>query len=300
MIDLHVHSTFSDGSLTPEELVQIASESGLSAMALTDHDCTDGIDRFLAACAKTVDGDNGGLVGIAGVELSADVDKGTMHILGYCMDHKDVAFQEALLKIREGRSDRNLKIVKRLNDLGLELTWDEVAAFAGEDVVGRPHFAMALIARGYVKTKQQAFDQYLANGKPGYVDRFRFSPSDSIDAILGAGGVPVLAHPSTLGLSSRDLRKLIGELKEQGLGGLEVYYSEHSPEVRRRYGKWAKEFGLLAVGGSDFHGALNPKINIGVGFGALNVPDEIAVELRRRGFNASRDPVGTVRDSQGK
>lgn len=278
MIDLHVHSTFSDGSLTPEQLVASAREIGLTALALTDHDCTSGIERFMAACA---DGDGSGLRGIPGVEISADVKGGTMHLLGYYVDTQDAELERTLDLIRDGREFRNHKILARLNELGLPMTWEEVSAFAGEDVVGRPHFAQALLSKGYISTKQEAFDSYLAKGKPAYVDRFRLSPSDSVAAIRSAGGVPVLAHPYTLQLGDAALRSFVTELKEAGLAGIEVYYSEHSSARVKAYLALAADRGLLVTGGSDFHGEANSEVALGTGRGGLAVPDELADELQR-------------------
>jgi len=166
--------------------------------------------------------------------------------------------------------------------LGFGLTWDEVAAFAGEDVVGRPHFAQALLARKIVKDKDEAFDKYLGKGKPAYADRRRMTPEDSIRLICGAGGVPVLAHPFTLNLSLGALKKQVAELRDFGLGGIEVFYSEHTREMTNQYLNLAKDLGLVATGGSDFHGAMNPDVKLGSGFGSLNVPDDVVGQLRAR------------------
>ncbi|MBN2301715.1 MAG: PHP domain-containing protein [Lentisphaerae bacterium] len=276
MIDLHTHSTFSDGSFTPEELVDMAKKTGLTAMALTDHDCTDGLPRFLAAC------NSAGIQGVRGVEISAEVEKGTMHILGYAFEPDDANLEGMLKRIRNGREDRNRKIILKLNELGCNISWEEVAGYAGEDVVGRPHFAQALVANGFVESKQSAFDRFLAKGRPAYVDRFRQKPSESIAAIVDAGGIAVLAHPFTLELGLRQLRTLIAEMTEDGLGGIEVYYAEHSPEQIKQYHDLAEEFGLVATGGSDFHGEANPAIRLGCGFGSLHVPDTVLKDLLNR------------------
>ena len=274
MIDLHMHSTFSDGSLTPEQLVQRGQSLGLTAMALTDHDCTGGIDRFLEASGQY------GVEGISGVEVSADVRSGTMHVLGYFMDHRNEDLEGVLVQIRSGRKTRNEEILTKLNRLGFALTWDEVAAFVGEDVVGRPHFASALQSKGYVRTKEEAFDKYLSKGKSAYADRFRLLPADCIAVIRKAGGVAVLAHPSTLELDRKGLRTCVDELKEAGLQGIEAYYSEHSPELTREYATLARDSGIVATGGSDFHGDINPKIELGRGFGSLRVPGDVVEKLR--------------------
>lgn len=273
MIDLHVHSTFSDGSLTPAQLVERAAEVGLTAIALTDHDCTDGLDLFLAASASAR------VIGITGVEISADVPRGTMHVLGYCMDHTDAGLNEALRKICHGREIRNRAILDKLNGLGLKLAWEDVAKFAGEDVVGRPHFAQALVEKGLVNSVRAAFEKYLAKGKPAYEDRFRFSPADCIVAITNAGGIAALAHPFTLELNGKNLREYVAELKDMGLQGIEAYYSEHSDRQLEEYLDIARDLGLVITGGSDFHGDINPKIALGKGFGSLKVPDELAEGL---------------------
>jgi len=276
MIDLHVHSTFSDGSLTPEALAAQAAESGLHAVALTDHVSTAGVARFLAACQVN------GIEGMTGVEISADVSRGTLHMLGYGVDTNHARLQSVLHEIRDGREERNHKILAKLNALGYVLTWDEVAAYAGEDVIGRPHFAQALLAKGFVASKEEAFDRLLAKNKPAYVDRFRLSPAESVGLIREAGGVAVLAHPFTLDLGKKALRAYVEELKGLGLDGIETYYSEHTPVQVREYESLARDLDLIRTGGSDFHGDINPNIRLGVGFGTLHVPDELFEELKAR------------------
>lgn len=274
MIDLHIHSTFSDGSLTPTQIAALARESGVGAIALTDHDSTDGVPELLSACARE------GVEAVVGVEISAEVSRGTMHVLGYGVDMANASLQDALRQIRAGRCDRNKVILDRLNSLGYVLAWDEVSSLAGEDVVGRPHFAQALVNRGYVKSREDAFERLLAKGKPGYVDRFRLTPEESIDAIRGAGGVAVMAHPSTLELGKKALVDELRRLAARGLGGVEVYYSEHPSEVQDEYRAMADSMGLLSTGGSDFHGEGNPAVRLGRGFGNLHVPDALMAPLR--------------------
>ena len=273
MIDLHTHSTFSDGSYTPEELAAMCAEAGLTGAALTDHDTMDGLPRFLAACKEA------GITGVAGVEISADVKKGGMHMLGYFVDPASESLEDVLVRIRNGRNERNLQILENLRAAGLDLTMEEIAAYAGESVVGRPHFAQAMVAKGFVKDKDEAFERYLARGKAGYAERFRFSPADSIAAIRSAGGLAVLAHPFTLGLEGASLSAFVGELAEAGLAGVEVYYSEHSPSQVREYRDIALSKGLLLTGGSDFHGQVNPAVKLGVGFGNLTVNDDLLEKL---------------------
>lgn len=281
MIDLHIHSTCSDGSVSPEELVQAGEAAGLYAMALTDHDTVEGVERFLGACARSCTKTGERIRGISGVEISADVDRGSLHMLGYFVDPKDGALQEALRRIREGRQLRNRTILERLQNAGIGITWEEVKGFAGEDMVGRPHFAQALLRKGYVRTIKQAFDRYLARGKRAYVERVRLSPEESIAAIRGAGGVPVLGHPATLGLDTAALKGYVRRLKEIGLLGMEVYYTEYTPTRTRQFLELAEELSLVATGGTDFHGAITPDIRLGRGFGNLDIPDEIVANLEQ-------------------
>jgi 3',5'-nucleoside bisphosphate phosphatase len=275
VIDLHVHSTFSDGSLTPEQLAEQAKIAGLTGIALTDHDTTDGTGLFVSACASR------NIKGIVGVEISVDFQPGTMHLLGYLIDTNHVGLQDALRRVRLAREDRNARILEKLNALGLPLTMPEVEKFAGEDVVGRPHFAQALLAQGRVANTREAFDRYLAKGKPAYCDRFRLSAEESIPLIHAAGGVASMSHPFTLQLSNADLKQYVAKLAGIGLDGIEVFYSEHSKGQEREYLSLVQEFNLIATGGSDFHGKLNPQIRLGVGFGSLQVQDEIMDGLLR-------------------
>lgn len=276
MIDLHVHSMFSDGSHSPEQLIEAAQRAGLKALALTDHDTMDGIEPFLAAGAKA------GIRTVPGVEISCDFSPGSLHMLGYYVDHGNQRLAEALRRIREGRKDRNKRILKRLNALGMPLRMQEVEAFAGSDVVGRPHFARALVKRGCVSSIRQAFDRFLAKGQPAYADRFRLSAEQSIEILAHAGGLAVLAHPFTLQLDRPGLQALVAQLAEQGLQGIEVYYPEHSDGQTRQYTKLARTHGLALTGGTDYHGSGMPHIRIGSGHGSLNVPDALLDELERR------------------
>jgi predicted metal-dependent phosphoesterase TrpH len=251
----------------------MGAQAGLKAMALTDHDSTQGFPEFFMA------GRDKGVETITGVEISVDVDPGTMHMLGYHMDLENERFQATLAEVRVGREERNSRILEKFNEMGMTLTWDDVKQHAREDVVGRPHFALALIARGYAKNKTEVFAKYLGKGQVAYIERPRLSPKDAIDVIIGAGGVPVLAHPFTLKLSSGKLRQYVRELAGLGLKGIEVHYSEHAQDRVELYKLMACENGLLTTGGSDFHGLLNPNIYIGRGFGSLRVPDDVLIGL---------------------
>jgi predicted metal-dependent phosphoesterase TrpH len=276
LIDLHTHSVYSDGTNTPEELIQLAEERGLSAIALTDHDTVGGIQPLLDAAQDSP------VEAVPGIELSAECDRGTMHILGYFIDHACPELLNKVDTVREGREVRNVEILKRLNKLGYRLMWSDVEEQAGKDVVGRPHFAEALVVLGHVKSRKAAFDMLLAKGRPAYVERYRYTASECIELIRRAGGVSVLAHPATIYMPEDQLKALVRELREQGLGGIEAYYAEHHPENIARFRGWAEEFGLICTGGTDFHGGNTPDLKLGTGFGQLRVPDEALAQLKAK------------------
>ncbi|MFA5110047.1 MAG: PHP domain-containing protein [Desulfobaccales bacterium] len=258
LIDLHVHSTASDGSFPPAEVVRQAKAGGLAAMALTDHDTVDGLAEAVAA------GDREGVEVIPGVEISAQCPGGTMHILGLFVDYHNGLLDQRLAVLKQARIDRNPQIIAKLNALNIPITMARVEEISGGGQVGRPHIARALMEAGYVSSIQQAFDIYLRMGGKAYVSKFRFPPAEALTMIREAKGIPVLAHPFTLGLGSAfALKNLLIELKGQGLAGIEVFYSEHTPEQEALYLKLARELDLLVTGGSDYHGLNKPEITLG-------------------------------------
>lgn len=270
MIDLHTHSTFSDGTDTPEQLVCRARRLGLTALALTDHDTLHGVPDFLEACRAQR------LTGLAGVELSADVPRGTLHLVGLGIDPACAELNEALDRVLDGRDWRNHRILERLHELGLELTWDEIAAFAGKDVIGRPHFAHAMVRRGWVASTQEAFDRYLAKGAPAYVDRYRLTPQEALRLIRVAHGIAILAHPDSWMPDPQELDAALAELKPAGLDGIEAYYTNYDQARTIDYLRLARRHGLLVSGGSDYHGKLaRPDTELGTGAGQLHVPDTL-------------------------
>lgn len=275
MIDLHVHSTFSDGSRTPSELAAEAVAAGLTALSVTDHDTMGGVPELVEAARGTC------VRAIPGVELSVAHEHGPLHMLGYFMEPGD-ELNAALERIRRGREERNLAIVDRLAALGVPVTWDEVLGIAGGDLVGRPHFAMAMVARGHVATKDDAFARYLARGRPAYAERFRYSAAEAIGILRRARGAAVLAHPGLLRCEGRHLKEMVAELAVAGLAGIEVWHSRHTAVQVRRLKRLATLHGLAATGGSDYHGAMSPGIRIGRGFGNLEVPDSVVDALLAR------------------
>ena len=270
MIDLHTHSSFSDGSETPEKLVCLARQLGLTALALTDHDNVLGVPAFIEACRAHH------LTGLAGVELSAEVPSGTLHLVGLGIDPDCGALNEALGCLRDGRAWRNHRILEHLRDLGHPLEWDEVAALAGEDVIGRPHIAQAMVARGWVATVQEAFDRFLAKGAPAYVDRYRLDPPAALQLIRQAHGIAILAHPGTWIADPQQLDAGVEFLKSEGLAGIEAYYTTHDAGQTIDYLRLAKRHGLIVSGGSDYHGRqARPDTGLGTGTGLLHGPDAL-------------------------
>jgi len=284
-IDLHVHSTASDGSFPPAEVVRQAKAGGLTAMALTDHDTVDGLAEAVAAGARE------GVEVIPGVEISARCPGGTMHILGLFVDYHNGLLDARLAVLKQARIDRNPQIIAKLNALNIPITMARVEEISGGGQVGRPHIARALMEGGYVKSIQQAFDTFLRMGGKAYVSKFRFPPDQALTMIREAKGIPVLAHPFTLNLGSAlALKNRLIELKGLGLAGVEVYYSEHTPEQEALYLKLARELDLLVTGGSDFHGLNKPEITLGSMPSQKKLTYELVEALkawRRREFQLS-------------
>ena len=268
MVDLHLHSTFSDGSCTPEEVVALAREAGLSAAALTDHDNWRGAERFRAAAEAA------GLRTVAGLEISADVPGRTVHLLAYGFDPADAALAAAMEKIRGGRRARNAEIYARLARLGRPVSPAEVEREAGSpDLVARPHIAAALVRKGYARDRADAFRRFLERGAPAYVDRYRLAPAEAVRLVHGAGGAVSLAHPYSTRFDRSELHAFVRDLAAAGLDGIEAYYTGHLPGQVEELLGLAAEFGLVATGGSDFHGDAKPNVRVGVAYGGLKVPD---------------------------
>jgi len=286
-IDLHIHTTASDGTLTPSEVVDLALETKLKAIAITDHDTLAGSKEALQA------GIPPSLDFLTGVEISAGsppfyAGAGSFHLLGYCIRLDDPVLNHALEKLQRARKNRNPTIIKRLNELGVPITMDEVRRQAGGGQLGRPHIANLLVKKGVVASMDQAFAQYLGTDGAAYVDKYRIECHKAIALIQGAGGIPVLAHPGLLNCKTEDqFDALVKALKEMGIQGVEVYYSEHTPEQTRLFAGLAERYELLATGGTDFHGSIQPQIEIGSGKGDLFVPYELYQKLMRHGSTRS-------------
>jgi 3',5'-nucleoside bisphosphate phosphatase len=279
-IDLHIHSTASDGSLTPSEILTLAQQLDLRAIAITDHDTLEGAKEVLRCGLPS------SIHFLTGVEISTQAPtdiplSGSAHILGYGIDVNDQSLFDILKKLQISRANRNPEIIGRLQACGLSLTYDElVTAFQGVQI-GRPHIAQLMKKKGYVGSIGEAFDRYLSTGEKAYVDKYRVDCLKSLKVIQGAGGLPVLAHPGLLKLSEEEMISFVGLLKEEGLMGIEVYYPEHSPKQTAYFKSLANRFDLLLTGGTDFHGEVVPNIQIGIGAGDFHVPYSVYEKMHQ-------------------
>jgi len=244
-VDLHIHTTASDGRFSPAEIVGKAIERGLAVIAIADHDTVDGIEPALAAARSFP-----GLEVVPAVEISVDVPRGEVHVLGYYIDHNDTGLKSALEVLRESRITRAKRIIDRLGDLDIHIDWQRVREIAGDGAVGRPHIAEAMLEKGYITSLRDAFVNYIGKGGPAYVDREKLTPAEAVELILRARGLPVLAHPFTVD----DPEALIIELKKVGLVGIEAYYAEYASDKVTTLVDLATRYNLVATGGSDFHG----------------------------------------------
>ncbi|MDJ0975335.1 MAG: PHP domain-containing protein [Planctomycetota bacterium] len=265
-IDLHAHTNHSDGTCTPTELVETAAEAGLTALAVTDHDVTSALDEAHAAGARL------GVEIIDGCEISATLPTGTVHILAYAFDVAHEGLQALLAEVREGRDARNALILEKLEGLGMPLEEAEVRAFAHGCIVARPHFAMAMVKRGYADDIREVFRHWLHDRGPAYVQAEMPTPETAIEAVVAAGGVAVLAHGKSLRLGAKaHYRPILERFKEAGLGGVEVDHPTHDRGWRKTFREIADALDLVPTGGSDFHGAAKPHIQIGEGDGTIDV-----------------------------
>lgn len=284
-IDLHTHTTASDGTLTPEQLVERAVFLGFDAIAVTDHDTIDGV---IPACERAKDT---ALTVIPGVEMGAQY-AGEMHILGLGIDVLEPAFLSALNSLREARKDRNRLMVEKLNSLGLPVSWTDLCEGREASVIGRAHIAHALIENGVVPNMAQAFEKYIGEGKQAYVKRMRLTPADTIGLIAKAGGLSVLAHPVQLGMDEPSLYALCKSLKGYGLSGIEAYHPMHSEAETAAYIRLAGRLDLMITGGSDFHGLNKPDIELGDSVVQGEWTEETMCMLKNRAW------PGSVREAE--
>jgi 3',5'-nucleoside bisphosphate phosphatase len=278
-----MHSLLSDGSDEPEVLADLAASVGCTTIALTDHDRLDGIERVRARGATV------GVNVIGGVELSCAVSydvpgvRPVLHILVYFVEPGDGALQNELIRQMEYRRDRNERLVQRLRELNVDITFDDLVAAAGKtDGIGRPHVAKVLVEKGVVTTTQEAFDKWLGKGQPGYVEREEMTADVALKLANESGGVAVIAHPLSLGLAGESLTNALRELRELGLSGMECIYGRYTTEERHSLLQTAQRLNMVATGGSDYHGLYKPDLRVGVGKGDLRVPESVLADLNAR------------------
>ena len=268
-IDLHMHSNFSDGVHPPAKLIEMAKEKELVAVALTDHDILDGIVEMRAA------GEAAGIEVLSGVELSCEFGGRDLHVLGYGVDPSHEPFEEMLRKFRETRHKRGIKIIEKLNALGISIEPAEVIAHSGQGALGRPHIAKALVEGGHVGNTQEAFDKYIADGGPAYVPKYKMDPAEAIEHIRAAGGLAFIAHP---GIFIERTEGSIHDLVAQGFDGIEVYHPTHNEEKRRQLKAIADQKGMLVSGGTDYHGFPGRDLEIG----SVDVNYEVVERIKER------------------
>jgi predicted metal-dependent phosphoesterase TrpH len=282
-IDLHTHSTRSDGSYSPSELIKYAAQKGLSAIALTDHDTVAGLDEA-SACAADED-----IEFVPGIEFSTEYNKRDVHIVGLYISYDSPGFNAWLDEFVQSRIVRNRKMCDNLRiQAGIDISFDRLTAEYPGSVITRAHYADYLIKHGYVKCHTEAFDRFLGDHTRYFIPREKVTPEKAIDLILNAGGVPILAHPILYHMSDENLDLLVSRCRDAGLMGIEALYSTYKPADERQITRLARKYGLLISGGSDFHGTNKPGLDLGSGYGHLFVPEDILGPIRE----ASRDISG--------
>lgn len=274
-IDLHTHSLKSDGSMTPTQVVEEAKRAGLAAIALSDHDSVDGVREAVEAGKKL------GVEVIPAIEFSV-ISKTETHILGYFIDIDNPDLKKTLREVVDLRIERNHVTCKRLNELGFDITLEEVRALAPNNFVGRAHFARVLMDKGYIATVSEGFEKYMSVGKYAYCEKQRLSAREAIELITECGGISFLAHPHLTKLSDDELTEFLKELKGYGLCGLEGYYTDYTPEMQEKYQSMAKELGLMISGGTDFHAKMKPHISIGIGTGNMRIPYSVVENMKKK------------------
>lgn len=267
--DLHLHTTASDGRLSPAQLVSLAKSRGLEVISITDHDSVGGIDETMHEAAKLPS-----IAVIPGVEINTDLATGELHVLGYFLDYKDKELLEALEQIRESRVGRARKMVEKLKAMGMPIDWERVLDLAKGESICRPHIAQAMLEKGYITSEREAFDKYIGRNGNAYVERNKIKPVDAVRIIKKAGGLPVLAHPADID----DLDRILEELIEAGLSGLEAYYGKYTQHTIQRLVKTAKNLKLLTTGGTDYHHFQDGEE---VPLGSVQIPVDSIVDLFR-------------------
>ena len=283
MVDLHVHSTRSDGTYTPRELLDYAMEKGLTAMALTDHDTVDGLGEILAYAEELKNRAEAFQIPeiVPGIELSTEYQGRDIHIVGLYINIEAPEFKKYLQDFIDSRTTRNIKMCELLRGAGIDITYEALTEEFPDSVITRAHYAKYMLRHGYIKSMKEAFDRYIGDHCPYFVPREKVTPSQGVQLILKAGGIPILAHPILYHMSDDRLDTLVAELKEAGLMGIEAIYSTYNTAEERQIRTLAAKYDLLISGGSDFHGENKPGLDLGVGYGKLYVPDSVWEAIRK-------------------
>lgn len=280
MIDLHAHTQASDGEKTPEELIDMAIDNGIKALAITDHDSIGSLEKAINY-SKGKD-----ITFIPGIELEAEVKKGQMHILGLWINPTNQKLREKLLAIEEGRNKRNKEFIKKFNELGFEITLEELKKVSSGKIIGKPHFAKVFFNKKYITEKEKIFSNYFNKSPFKEIPKFSYSAKEVIEMIKEANGIAILAHPQSLKLTDEELEEKIKELKEYGLEGLECYHSKQTPGEMKKYKKIALKYHLLITKGSDYHGPIiKSNVHLGTGINEniiTSEDDTILSELIKR------------------
>ena len=281
-IDLHTHTAKSDGSFSPAELVDYAIEKNLAAVAITDHDTIDGLDEAITHAVALREKGVSDIEVIPGIEFSTKYEKQDVHIVGLYIAYDSPVFLEPLNAFVNSRTNRNIKMCENLQSAGIDITYEKLQARFPDAVITRAHYASYLLEQGYVKSRQDAFSQYLGDHTKYFVPREKVTPSQAVALILQAGGVPILAHPPLYHMGQERLDALTASLKEDGLMGIEAFYSTYTNQDVRDMQHLARKYDLLLSGGSDFHGANKPGLDLGCGYGKLYVPEDLLTEMKKR------------------
>jgi hypothetical protein len=281
-VDLHTHTNKSDGSYTPAELVDYAIEKGLSAVAITDHDTTEGLDEALSHAEALRSQGKASTEVIPGIEFSTKYEEKDVHVVGLFISYHAPAFQKKLDDFVNSRINRNIKMCEKLQEAGLNITYEKLMAANPGAVITRAHYASYLVEYGYVKSRSEAFDRYLGDHTRYFVPREKVTPEQAVQMILEADGIPILAHPPLYHMGKERLEKLVAFLKGQGLLGIEALYSSYTPQDERDMRFLASQYDLLLSGGSDFHGKNKPGLDLGVGYGKLFVPEELLLRMKEK------------------
>lgn len=281
-IDLHTHTCKSDGTYTPAELVDYAIEKGLSAVAITDHDSIEGLDEALSHAKALKEKGLPSIEVIPGIEFSTKYGEQDVHIVGLCIAYDSPVFQDALTGFVDSRTNRNRKMCENLQGAGIDITYEKLRTRYPDSVITRAHYASYLLDEGYVKSRQDAFAMYLGDHTKYFVPREKVTPEQAVKLILHAGGIPILAHPPLYHMGNDRLDALTALLKSEGLMGIEAFYGTYSNQDIRDMQRLAVKYDLLLSGGSDFHGANKPGLDLGSGYGKLFVPEEVLTKMKAR------------------